>query len=131
MIRTFLNDPNQTVEGGLALYNKYQADPSFLATRAANSAALFKTHFKENYVEASVPAAAALIADFHPSKTRSTAVGIYLTSPFAGLLVSGMLGGYLARKHDPPPGNMVVWRGMTRLHDIAFGISIGSTRRCG
>ncbi|MER8874665.1 hypothetical protein NKI04_33265 [Mesorhizobium sp. M0814] len=26
---------------------------------------------------------------------------------------------------------MVVWRGMTRLHDIAFGISIGSSRRCG
>lgn len=45
---------------------------------------------------ASVPAAAALIADFHPSRTRSTAIGIYLTSPFAGLLVSGILGGYLA-----------------------------------
>ncbi|MER9469916.1 hypothetical protein NKI82_29235 [Mesorhizobium sp. M0482] len=34
-----------------------------------------------------------------------------------------MLGGYLARKHDPRPGNMVVRRGMTRLHDITFGIS--------
>lgn len=49
----------------------------------------------------------------------------------AYLLQIAMLGGYLARKHDPPPGNMVVWRGMTRLHDIAFGISIGSSRRCG
>jgi hypothetical protein len=57
MIRTFLNDPKQTVEGGLALYYKYQADPGFLATRAANSAALFRAHFKENYVEASAPAA--------------------------------------------------------------------------
>ena len=38
-----------------------------------------------------------------------------------------MLGSYLARNHDPPPGNMVVWRGMTRLHDIAFGISRGLT----
>ncbi|MER9151851.1 IS4 family transposase, partial [Mesorhizobium opportunistum] len=47
------------------------------------------------------------------------------------LLQIAMLGGYLARKHDPPPGNMVVWRGMTRLHDTAFGISIGSSRRCG
>jgi hypothetical protein len=47
------------------------------------------------------------------------------------LLQIAMLGGYFARKHDPPPGNMVVWRGMTRLHDIAFGISIGSSRRCG
>jgi hypothetical protein len=49
----------------------------------------------------------------------------------AYLLQIAMLGGYLARKHDPPPGNMVVWRGMTRLQDIAFGISIGQRRRCG
>ncbi len=47
------------------------------------------------------------------------------------LLQIAMLGGYLARKHDPPPGNMVVWRGMTRLHDITCGISIGAHRRCG
>ncbi len=33
-----------------------------------------------------------------------------------------MLGGYLARKNDPSPGNMVVWRGMTRLNDISFGM---------
>jgi hypothetical protein len=49
----------------------------------------------------------------------------------AYLLQIAMLGDYLARNHDPPPGNMVVWRGMTRLHDIAFGISIGASRRCG
>jgi hypothetical protein len=46
------------------------------------------------------------------------------------LLQIAMLGGYLARKHDPPPGNMVVWRGLTRLHDITLGIAIGS-QRCG
>ena len=49
----------------------------------------------------------------------------------AYVLEIAMLGGYLARNRDPPPGNMVVWRGVTRLHDIAFGISIGSRRRCG
>jgi hypothetical protein len=49
----------------------------------------------------------------------------------AYLLQIAMLGGYLARKQDPPPGNMVVWRGRTRLHDIAFGISLGSRRKCG
>ena len=49
----------------------------------------------------------------------------------AYLLQIAMLGGYLARNHDPPPGNMVVWRGLTRLHDIAVGISIGARRRCG
>jgi hypothetical protein len=47
------------------------------------------------------------------------------------LLQIAMLGGYLARMRDPPPGNMVVWRGLTKLQDIAFGIAIGSTRRCG
>ena len=49
----------------------------------------------------------------------------------AYLLQIAILGGYLARKNDPPPGNMVVWRGMTRLHDTAFGLSIGPRRRCG
>ena len=47
------------------------------------------------------------------------------------LLQIAMLGGYLARNRDPPPGNMVLWRGLTRLHDIAVGISIGAGRRCG
>jgi Transposase DDE domain len=36
------------------------------------------------------------------------------------------LGGYLTRAHDPPPGNMVMWRGMTRLNDIRFGAMIGT-----
>ena len=35
------------------------------------------------------------------------------------------LGGYLARTHDPPPGNTVVWRGLSRLTDIELGIIIG------
>jgi len=34
------------------------------------------------------------------------------------------LGGYLAPAKDPPPGNMVVWRGMTRLTDIHFGFEL-------
>lgn len=28
------------------------------------------------------------------------------------------LGGYLARKNDPPPGNMVIWLGLSRRIDI-------------
>jgi hypothetical protein len=31
------------------------------------------------------------------------------------------LGGYLARGRDPPPGSMVMWRGLSRLTDIALG----------
>lgn len=36
------------------------------------------------------------------------------------------LGGYLARAKDPPPGNMVVWRGLTRLADILLGFELGN-----
>ncbi|ADW69336.1 transposase [Granulicella tundricola MP5ACTX9] len=31
------------------------------------------------------------------------------------------LGGYLARAKDPPPGNTVIWRGLSRLTDIQLG----------
>lgn len=36
------------------------------------------------------------------------------------------LGGYLARTHDPPPGNAVIWRGMNRLTDIELGFALGA-----
>jgi len=36
------------------------------------------------------------------------------------------LGGYLARKCDPPPGNMVMWRGLTRLTDIVLGMQLAA-----
>lgn len=36
------------------------------------------------------------------------------------------LGGYLARAHDPPPGNIVMWRGLSRLTDIQIGVEIGT-----
>ena len=34
------------------------------------------------------------------------------------------LGGYLARSHDPPPGNMIIWRGWSRLMDIQLGVEL-------
>ena len=36
------------------------------------------------------------------------------------------LGGYLARASDPPPGNSVMWRGLSRLTDIALGATVGA-----
>jgi hypothetical protein len=36
------------------------------------------------------------------------------------------LGGYLARASDPPPGNTVMWRGMSRLTDIRIGAAIAA-----
>jgi len=31
------------------------------------------------------------------------------------------LGGYLARSSDPPPGNIIMWRGLSRFTDIMLG----------
>ncbi len=36
------------------------------------------------------------------------------------------LGGYLARTKDPPPGNTVLWRGLSRLTDIELGFLMGA-----
>ncbi|WP_156680471.1 hypothetical protein [Sphingomonas profundi] len=36
------------------------------------------------------------------------------------------LGGYLARSHDPPPGNMIMWRGWSRLMDIQLGAALAA-----
>ncbi|MFA6303226.1 MAG: IS4 family transposase [Legionella sp.] len=40
------------------------------------------------------------------------------------LIKIARLGGYLARKSDPPPGNSVMWRGFSRLTDIATGYDL-------
>jgi hypothetical protein len=36
------------------------------------------------------------------------------------------LGGYLARANDPPSGNTVMWRGLSRLTDIGLGAIVGA-----
>ena len=36
------------------------------------------------------------------------------------------LGGYLNRASDPPPGNMVMWRGMSKLNDIHLGFALAA-----
>jgi hypothetical protein len=44
----------------------------------------------------------------------------------AYLIKLARLGGYLARAHDPPPGNKTMWRGLIRLTDIELGAIIGA-----
>lgn len=46
------------------------------------------------------------------------------------LIKVARLGGYLARANDPPPGNIVMWRGLSRLTDIGLGAMIGRAN-CG
>ena len=40
------------------------------------------------------------------------------------LIILAELGGYLDRKSDPPPGNMIMWRSMVRLTDIQLGVEL-------
>lgn len=42
------------------------------------------------------------------------------------LLKLARLGGYLARAGDSPPGNRVIWRGLSRLTDIELGFTLGA-----
>ncbi|MGC0773273.1 MAG: IS4 family transposase [Candidatus Acidiferrum sp.] len=53
----------------------------------------------------------------HPSQRGS--LSTYLTK-------LARLGGHLARAGDSPPGNRVIWRGMSRLTDIELGFALGA-----
>ena len=62
-----------------------------------------------------------LLDELLPTKSSSS-----VTVSIADYIVKlARLGGYLARAHDPPPGNTVIWRGLSRLTDIELGIMIG------
>jgi hypothetical protein len=58
-----------------------------------------------------------LLDDLVPDKTEPTSRK--LISRY--VIKIAKLGGYLARANDPPPGNMVIWRGLSRLADIEVG----------
>jgi len=53
------------------------------------------------------------------STSSNTTLGDYL-------LCVARLGGYLARAHDPAPGNVVMWRGLARLTDIQLGFTLSA-----
>ena len=40
------------------------------------------------------------------------------------VLMVARLGGYLARKHDPPPGHQLMWHGYTTLTSMAAGYAL-------
>lgn len=48
------------------------------------------------------------------------------TSVSSYLVQLARLGGYLARTGDSPPGNTVVWKGLSRLTDIEMGFALGA-----
>ena len=47
------------------------------------------------------------------------------------IVLIAMLGGYLARKSDPPPGSKVIWRGMIQLVGMAAGFRLAMKIRDG
>ena len=55
----------------------------------------------------------------NPTRRRKKTLSAYLTKV-------AQLGGYLARATDSPPGNMVMWRGLSRLTDVERGAMIGA-----
>jgi Transposase DNA-binding len=70
-----------------------------------------------------------LLDQLVPDKARAR-IGTRTLSSY--LIKVARLGGYLARARDPPPGTMVMWRGLSRLTDIALGIELaGTTTVCG
>ena len=60
-----------------------------------------------------------LVSDTPSATPTGNQLSLYLTK-------LARLGGYLARTKDPPPGNTVMWRGMTRLTDIQLGFILGT-----
>lgn len=60
-----------------------------------------------------------LIKDNTNKRCQSATLSSYLTK-------IARLGGYLARTKDPPPGNAVMWRGVSRLTDIELGFIMGA-----
>ena len=40
------------------------------------------------------------------------------------LIKIARLGGFLVRAKDPPPGNTVMWRGLSRLNDITLSATL-------
>ena len=63
-----------------------------------------------------------LVPDRPQDRGQKKSLSLYLTK-------LARLGGYLARASDPPPGNIVMWRGLSRFTDIELGFSMA--QNCG
>jgi hypothetical protein len=63
-----------------------------------------------------------LVPDRHQDREIKRSLSFYITK-------LARLGGYLARAGDSPPGNTVMWRGLSRLTDIELGFNAAKT--CG
>ncbi len=60
-----------------------------------------------------------MIKDGNAPRPQHLQLSVYLTK-------IARLGGYLNRAKDPPPGNLVMWRGLSRLTDIELGFTLAT-----
>ncbi len=60
-----------------------------------------------------------IVPDKQPTATSARSLAVYVAK-------IARLGGDLNRSRDPPPGNVGMWRGMTRLTDIELGVSLAT-----
>jgi hypothetical protein len=58
-----------------------------------------------------------LVPDREQDRAKRKSLPSYITKV-------ARLGGYLARASDPPPGNIVMWRGLSRFTDIELGFNM-------
>lgn len=70
----------------------------------------------------------ALEIEFLDASRADAGQGIARNLDFYMMCVA-RLGGYLARRHDAPPGATILWRGFSRLADLAEGFAIGKTEQ--
>ena len=47
------------------------------------------------------------------------------------ILVIAELGGYMGRVKDFPPGNIILWRGISRFYDIMTGFNLRGSKDVG
>ena len=83
-----------------------------------------------NRVAEDIPAKVALTKDEikildHVIKNKPTVGAAKRTLSFYINKIA-RLGGYLNRASDPPPGNIVMWRGLARLTDLELGFQLGA-----
>jgi hypothetical protein len=67
-----------------------------------------------------------LLYQLMPNKGTKTVTRPAQRPLFWYLTKIARLGGYLARAIDPPPGNTVMWRGLSRRTDIKLGAMLAT-----
>ena len=65
-----------------------------------------------------------LMPDLERGKSPESTLALYIRK-------LARLGGHLGRSRDPPPGIVVLWRGLSRLADIELGVQIAERPNCG